>query len=95
MTTKKSNRISRAKRAILTIAPGTQIAVKSIQTKYPGKDRDREFSILLRSWKTRLRNSGNIIEAKTRQEFIKPSVINRRQRDNAIRLEKFARLDEN
>lgn len=91
---KRAPRLSRAERTILTTSPGTLVAVKSIPTPTPGHERDREFNATLRTWKSRLRNSGNIIRAKEITEFEKPSVKRRKKRLTAIRQQKFVELEE-
>ena len=53
------------------------------------------IELALKAWKRKVKDSGKIEELKNRKEFLKPSAIKRKQKQQAIRAEYRRRMFEN
>ena len=53
------------------------------------------IELALKMWKRKVKDSGKIEELKNRKEFLKPSAIKRKQKQQAIRAEYRRRMFEN
>ena len=49
----------------------------------------------LKKFKNKTMDSGHLLELRERQQFLKPSVVKRKQKKDAIRAEKWSREKEN
>jgi small subunit ribosomal protein S21 len=54
-----------------------------------------EISSMLKRFKRKVEDSGHLIELRERKEFLKPSVVKRRQKQEAVRKEWLKNLKEN
>ena len=53
------------------------------------------IELALKAWKRKVKDSGKIEELKNRKEYIKPSAVKRKQKQQAIRAEYRRRMFEN
>ena len=53
------------------------------------------IELALKAWKRKVKDSGKIEELKNRKEYIKPSAVKRKQKQQAIRSEYRRRMFEN
>ena len=53
------------------------------------------IELALKAWKRKVKDSGKIEELKNRKEYIKPSAVKRKQKQQAIRAEYRRRMLEN